>query len=467
MPTYSVPSGKTIVGGRTLHPNALLDAIAAAPDGSWIKGNTNRYEDVWTSYALRAPYGADKAKLTSIISAWSGFAWDHRHHRLILFGGGHANTSANDVYVWSAETRAWVLAYYPTDYIDHSDIYGTRGDFSAKGGSAYTPNSAHCYDNQHYLERLDRFMTFCGADYNTGYPPAVRDALGNVVRTAGAYTLDLSLHGKGFMGGPTGSNVHSGAWAGVDILGANAWKLRDWYLDHPQKSVLVQSGRTNGVGVTVVENDRDVVYQALNSNGQRHLYRFEIVDHDYHNDLISKVGRYWNSAPTGIGSGAYDSFNKKFLITRSGTTGRFFGWDLMTPGATNSEYFVTSAEITLGPDIAEFNSNDISSYGMDFDPVRREYVLWSRGGTVWRVNPPDTTSAAYFGSGWSVEKVGSDLSSPRPMTSTELSNDVAGDAGVIGKWKYAKDLDAFVGLQHTKNGDVWIWKPIGWIDPRI
>ena len=38
--------------------------------------------------------------------------------------------------------------------------------------------------------------------------------------------------------------------------------------------------------------------------------------------------------------------------------------------------------------------------------------------------------------------------------------------GVTGKWRYAPDLDAFIGLQHNTDGNVWAFKPAQWQDPR-
>ena len=36
---------------------------------------------------------------------------------------------------------------------------------------------------------------------------------------------------------------------------------------------------------------------------------------------------------------------------------------------------------------------------------------------------------------------------------------------VRGKWKYASNLDAFVGLEGAEDGNIWIYKPMGWTNP--
>jgi hypothetical protein len=36
---------------------------------------------------------------------------------------------------------------------------------------------------------------------------------------------------------------------------------------------------------------------------------------------------------------------------------------------------------------------------------------------------------------------------------------------VLGKWKYAPDLDVFLGVVAPETGDVWVYKPAGWEPP--
>ena len=66
--------------------------------------------------------------------------------------------------------------------------------------------------------------------------------------------------------------------------------------------------------------------------------------------------------------------------------------------------------------------------------------------------------------GWHIE-VAADETATRPMTAVEVVN--SGWRGSVwGKFKYAADLDCYVGMQHSANGDVWLWRPPGWADPR-
>lgn len=471
--TYNVPSGKKLAAGRTLHPNTLLNTIAAMPAGSWLKANTNLFSDVWTPTLLRpwCDYTGGPSNVAKIIGAWGAMAWDHKHHRLMIWGGGHNNTAANDVYMWECETQQWKLAYYPSDlkYLPVEGAPSNMRNYDTIDTSLSTPLSAHCYDNHHYLPNLDRFITFCGGDYNTGGGPFVRDwndPIGeNYLRQIGCYTLDLSLAGKGFVGGKTGSNVHASTWTDVDVLGARAWYARDWFLDHPSRTVITNyTSRTNGGGDCVTENGRDVIYQTLRRQTEKHLFRFEIVDNDYHNDIITKVGAYTTGVSSDYGAAIVDTKYNKFLMNHNSTgSGKLFGWDLTTAGSSNAEKYVSNSDITQGPYVAEFTAiTKLGNFGAAFDPIRGAIVMWDHGGTVWKLTPPDSAvPAEYWGPGWHIDKLCDETVTTKPLTRS-----VIGGTGILGKWQYAKDLDCFVGIQNSDEGNVWIFKPIGWVDPR-
>ena len=52
--------------------DALRDRIAEAPEGSWLKVNANRFEEVWTPVSQRARVkGMAFGKPRKIITAWA------------------------------------------------------------------------------------------------------------------------------------------------------------------------------------------------------------------------------------------------------------------------------------------------------------------------------------------------------------------------------------------------------------
>jgi hypothetical protein len=129
----------------------------------------------------------------------------------------------------------------------------------------------------------------------------------------------------------------------------------------------------------------------------------------------------------------------------------FAYWDLSTAGPTNSIVaFVPEGEFvptTLG----DFNYG-LGDYGMDYDPPRDRLLLWGGGGDVWALYPPPGVSP----DGWTIEKL------DNAITQTPYEGP---DTGVLGKWKYIAQIDAFMALQDRYAGNVWIYKPENWAEP--
>ena len=129
-------------------------------------------------------------------------------------------------------------------------------------------------------------------------------------------------------------------------------------------------------------------------------------------------------------------------------------------GPTNDDKSVL-AENLGGPGAALFLSENIGKAGMAYDPVRDRLLVWFDGGRLYEImvpvgKPTPTT-------GWTVSVL-IDPASPRPQTPAEMGSNAS--TGVTGKWRYAPDLDAFIGLQHNTDGNVWAFKPAQWQDPR-
>ena len=145
--------------------DALRDRIAEAPEGSWLKVNANRYEEVWTPVPQRAQVdGMAFGSPRKIITAWASMTWDSNRSQLIIWGGGHANYAGNEVYRFDAADLRWHRASLPSAV--HAPF--RRSAILHRGWRANAPISSHTYDNQEFLPQLDRFITFGGASYNSG-----------------------------------------------------------------------------------------------------------------------------------------------------------------------------------------------------------------------------------------------------------------------------------------------------------
>ena len=90
--------------------SGLLSILNTTPEGTWVQVNLNSYSEAWTPEELRPLYLTSNPDPSKIAYAWPSFAWDSNRGDLILYGGGHANYSGNDVYRWRGTTRKGAVA---------------------------------------------------------------------------------------------------------------------------------------------------------------------------------------------------------------------------------------------------------------------------------------------------------------------------------------------------------------------
>jgi len=423
----------------------LLTILAALPEGEWAKVNLNLFSDVWAPADLRPLYGWGNPPPSKIISAWSSFAWDSYRGDLIIYGGGHANYSGNDVYRWRGTTQMWERAALPSE-VKQDDL----GNWIAVDGPLNAPTSAHTYDNNMFLPIVNRFLVFGGAAFNNGGAFMLQTSP-TTARPTGPFLFDPAKADPDKVGGSTGSHVQrvqapcpdNSAEMCPRITGGYMWQNRDMY-GVLADNIYLASRFVNAATAYRMEEGKDVIYVSAPRGGgtAAHLHRYVI------NDLASpaadtwaQVGQFWE-AFSGQGAGALDTRLNVFVRT-AGLS--FTYWDLNKASPTNRNIKFTP----IDPN-GQFAMS--SSYGMDYDPVRDQYALWGGGGTVWMMKAPPTISR----DGWIMHR------QPTPILSTPAS-DVGN--GVLGKWKYIAELDAFMALQDANQGNVWLYKPVGWQSP--
>jgi hypothetical protein len=426
----------------------LVAILASTPEGGWVKVNLNSYSDVWTPAELRPLIGPRNPTPASILHAWSSYAWDSNRGELWLYGGGHGNYSGNDVYRWRGTSRRWERASLPSE-VKQDDL----GNWMAVDGPDRAPVSAHTYDNNIFLPIIDRFLTFGGAAYNNG-GAYLRQATETTWRRTGPYLFDPSKADPNKVGGSTGSHVQRVS-PFPEIVGGDMWANRDIYVNIPGSPL--PTSHVNSCTAYAQENNKDVVYVAARSGGtDLHLYRYAVNDVNNPTlDTWEQVGRFWSSQ-SNIPACGYDPVRKVFV--KRGVNAQPFGyWDLSTPGPTNRDVAFAPEDPTGEfPALLASNALNLKNCGLDFDPIRRNFVLWCADARVWRLTPPATSLSA---SGWVIER------QPTPQGGGVPNGDAGSGTGINGKWKYIDNLDAFLGLQDAVAGNIWLYKPIGWIEP--
>lgn len=427
----------------------LVGLISAMPEGSWVQVSLNSYADVWTPEELRPldVNGGGPTSPSRIIMAWSSFAWDSNRGDLILYGGGHANHPGNDMYRWRGSTRMWERAALPSEIARDAS-----GNFIAQDGPDAAPAAAHTFDGNIFLPMVDRFLTFGGAAYNNG-DMYRRATSGGLSRNTGPYLWDPAKADPNKVGGTTGSHVKRVS-PHPEIVGGQMWQNRDLPLNLAGTPRLPAS-HVEGCTGYAVENGKDVVYVAARLGGTAtQLFRYAV--NDLNNPALDNwthIGGWWSS-PQGQTVCTYDPV-QHILVKLGDSTRPFTYWDVTAPGAEqNLEAIIAYSEPT-GEFAAKLASGQINIRycGLDFDPVRRQYALWCGGPDVWMLTPPAVLGA----SGWQLNK------QTAPSNGTAPTMDTG--TGILGKWKYIPNLDAFMALQDSTLGNIWIYKPVGWQAP--
>ncbi len=437
----SIPLSQQSAQTGSADLSELLDIVAAIDEGSWVRVNLNFFQDAWAPSDLQPLNGSGPSSPAKIIQAWSSFAWDSNRGDLLLYGGGHANSSGNDVYRWRGSTRQWERASLPSEISLLNEYYNV---WMAEDGADAAPSSAHTYDNNVFLPIADRFLTFGGAGYNHGgrFMREDSNSPGGMSPT-GPYMFNPGLAAPDKVGGTTGSHVKRVA-PHPEIVGGEMWENRDANGHFPDSSSLPGSFVNGATGYTE-ENGKDVVYVSARSGSTAMaLYKYTVNDiADPALDEWQKVGRYW-SGGAGAGAGAYYPELNIFLRTASD---KFTYWDLSNAGPGNKDHTFVPEDPS-----GQFNFGRLPVFGMDYDPVQKRFMLWGGGGTVWALQAPETVQPA----GWTLIK--------QPSPNSPIPLDDVG-TGILGKWKFIPNLNAFLTLQGHTLGNIWIYKPIGWERP--
>jgi hypothetical protein len=426
----------------------LLERLGAAAEGSWIRVNKNEFRDVWPALD-QIPNTPGYLKPSKVIFAWGSMAWDSNRDQLIFWGGGHANYSGNEVYRFDTKTLRWERASLP------SDMVNPLGDsqYFAVDGPLNAPTSSHTYDNQEFLPLIDRFLTFGGAKFNGKQKFVLQDG----VTLTGPYLWDPSRAGADLVGGASGSQVNPQLYP--DVIGTRMWDNRDTIRRKGIGSVRPSGDFVNSTSAYHRFEGQDAVFITDSPRAGGELYRYILPESgDSGADRWELVGTdgvgYGNQ-----GAGAFDP--QRQLYARTANT--FAGWGLVvwntaTPSQSNRSYVVMPA--TSDP---AFRITHL--HGMDFDQRRGKFLLWDGGPDLWYVTPPSSASS----SGWTVERapIANPAGAPRQEDASLLSysGTLTEQRGVLGKWKYAPDLDVFLGVVAPETGDVWVYKPAGWEPP--
>ena len=440
-------------------PN-LLSTLGGMQDNTWSKLNLNSFLDIVPPEGERGGMASGYIyRPQSVIWAWSSFAWDSKRGDLLIWGGGHANYAGNEVYKWSGATQQWGLASRSSQMVPIPSIGGATQNWAPVDGAMNAPTSAHTYDNNNYLPVADRMLTFGGASFNagSGFMLKVNETTS---RITGPYAFDPAKADATKVGGSNGSGADATQPNGIDVnsVGGKMWQNRDTPLMHNLSFV-------EGTTAVAVENGKDVVYFTAAASGRTEGNLFRYAVNDVANpalDTLQQVGTFdspinriyaWNP----VGAAGYDPLSRLYVGLGQGDRGdglgdqMFVAWDLDHAGASNPSYRINPT--VIGGTYA----NPGRGGGIDWNPNLGAWLIWAGGGTVWALEAPESGGVS---GEWTLTQVANGSSFDAAVRPAANQN-----AGTLGKWKYASDLNAFIALEDGSNGNVWVYRPEGWVTP--
>lgn len=448
------------IASAGLGPIRDLIASAKAAGHMWVRldNGVQTFSAAWP-----APIYRDAAaNYPALIYAWGCIAADDEG--LDLWGGGHANSSANEPFRFSFITRGWSLSFYGSVHINVQPGPNTH----RVAGFNDAPVSSHSYCNNVKLKVSGRLLTFGGAAWNDGSVLRVFDPNipGNQpgLRFAGAFSLDMSLAGQGYAAGSAGTNP------GPTLPAANAWRLHDWFRsDHPTRPVF--GGTSYHVhgdrgAVAVEEGGQDVVYYTAGTGLS--LLRAVIHPTDHMQDVVSRLFNdtsFGAEDPVAGGNLAFDPVDRVFVSLAAGAGPyepfRFVdlkrdpvgGWRRPTAPAGQ----------------AALKAESKGEPGLEWDPIDGCYVGFCRGsfglpgafatGGVWRLYKPAPSGGLTPDAGWSISRRDPAGGTPIPPMQQWPGESFV---QVCGRVRRVPSLGIIAYVTNPSVGEVWGYIPESW-----
>jgi hypothetical protein len=243
---------------------AFSTASPAGPVDDLQPGQWYEFPNTPLESALPDPVPSGRTR--SIISAWSGGTFDTRRNRLMVWGGGHADYSGNEIYAFDVAQGRWLRLTDPSstppaqhtydhlEYLPNQDML-----FVAPGGSRYPDGSA---DSNTYLFDLTN-----GEWINAGRAPSTSSTFSYFNMTtdydpvSGRAVVIGREVGGSFDGGSRSWTMSGGGHSALGMSGA---------LDHKRR-LFVEVGRSRAYIYEIGSNGAPGARQTLTTTGPQEL----------------------------------------------------------------------------------------------------------------------------------------------------------------------------------------------------
>lgn len=135
--------------GSCLCDPTVAMCLQDVPSGHWVEIEGTAMQAVFP------PARTVPGNPNAIIGAWGGGVFDRDRNRMVVWGGGHADYSGNEVYVFDLEALAWERLNDPSLDVGGDEATGYYPDG--------LPRSRHTYDYLVYIPELSAMCSTGGA----------------------------------------------------------------------------------------------------------------------------------------------------------------------------------------------------------------------------------------------------------------------------------------------------------------
>jgi hypothetical protein len=285
------------------HP--INPTLAAIPDNTW--------ERVTDSNQSGPPSGA---------LAFSGMAYDSKHHKLLVFGGGHWDYSGNEIWAFDINTLTWSKMYEPVPESAYTSQYASSQypgailypDPNAPLSEAQ-PLTRHTYDTVEFIESQGLLFTrgtFTWGDGSNGYCWGCRDT----------WTYDLDTNKwtyRNLAGAPVDKGDGAAAYDPVADLMVVVSQAQTFVYDINTDQWTERFTSGNPVSSIEIVMEYDSKRRVMYLFGGEFPSSNELWEYDPAGNSWTKLNPSGQLPPTGGGYGlAYDRVNEVLVAFHGG-----------------------------------------------------------------------------------------------------------------------------------------------------
>ncbi|MDO8471198.1 MAG: Ig-like domain-containing protein [bacterium] len=269
-------------------------AIDSLHSGQWFMVPNSQLSAV-------APSPLPPGRLSSVIDAWSGGAYDTTRDRLIVWGGGHGDYGGNEIYTFDVNTLKWSRPWGPSPNIP--DPLGAPCHITYTDGN---PVSRHTYSGLQYAPNVDKFW-IQGGSLACGGGGAGNDT----------WTFDFSA-----LKWTQKQNIPQtqlGVQTAYDPVTGHIFEqsMTKFFEYDPVGNIWTQRG---DVGGDLGERNRTAVIDPVNryfvSIGDGQFFVWDLRTFRYFTPITSGVSGLQNTTAPGLD---YDPISKKIILWKGGT----------------------------------------------------------------------------------------------------------------------------------------------------